>query len=618
LFLIHVQKAEFRIDLHSGSKKRIRKQKALFNLIKFCFDSFKHLTHIERRRASWTVFSLIFLSLLDLVGIVLLGTVATLTFNIVTGDQSLTRLEVLLQDLVPITVDRISLLGLISAVGVVLLLLKTILQAFFTYRFGKYLAEIESRISAELFNLMIRSDLNIMQTNKFSDYQYALLVGSNRFTTGIVGSVVYFVSDFVTTLLMSLFAIYASPASALSAMAIFILAYFVFNGPINRKANLFGESARQTYLSTTENLLETLQGIRDIRIYDKENERIKNFQVQKLEQSMTNQKTLWLNGLIRYILEVAILIAGSLAAVILIVTTDVKHAITVVTILVVIGFRLIPNIQRLQNSLNSLRLSRAATADLFRFIETFKKIGKQDLLVEKKGELKSISIQDISYSHDDNEVLKGINLIIPSHSLVLLLGESGSGKSTLLDLVSGLTSPTSGKIEFQISNDGLESSIMRIPMSYITQDCALFGSNLSENITLQSKDSKLPVKDLSQIISKLGLEKLAKRSDDFSESDEIRSDKSNVSGGERQRISIARAMFFDRDLVLMDEPTSALDKDNLEKVLNFIRASKGVKTILISTHSEELLELADYVLELSNGNQVFYGSTEKFIEERKK
>lgn len=617
-FGIDIRIAGIRIDLVCESKIRIRRSDTLFNLTNFCFESLKHLTHRERLRAFWTVFSLVFLSLLDLLGIVLLGTVATLTFNIVTGDRSLTRLEVFLQELVPIALDRISLLALVSIVGVVLLLLKTILQAFFTFRFGKYLAEIESRISSDLFTLMIHANLNVLQMNKFSDYQYALLVGSNRFTTGIVGSIVYFISDFITTLLMSFFAIYASPASAFSAMVIFTLAYFVFNGPINRKANLFGEITRKTYLSTTENLLETLQGIRDIRIYDKENERIKLFQMQKLEQSITAQKTLWLNGLIRYILEVAILVAGSLAAVVLIVTTDIKHAITVVTIFVVIGFRLIPNIQRLQNSLNSLRLSRAATVDLFRFIRTFKEMAKQEAPLVKRGELKSISIQDISYSYDDNEVLKGINLIIPSHSVVLLLGESGSGKSTLLDLVSGLTSPTSGKIEFKISADGFESSSTRIPMSYITQECALFGSTLAENITLHSKVSKLPVKDLRQIISKLSLEKLAKRSDDSSESDEIRSDKSNVSGGERQRISIARAMFFDRDLVLMDEPTSALDKDNLEKVLEFIKSSKGTKTILISTHSEELLELSDYVLELSNGIQVFYGPTQTFIEERKK
>ena len=68
----------------------------------------------------------------------------------------------------------------------------------------------------------------------------------------------------------------------------------------------------------------------------------------------------------------------------------------------------------------------------------------------------------------------------------------------------------------------------------------------------------------------------------------------------------------------MDEPTSALDKDNLEKVLEFIKSAKGTKTILISTHSEELLELSDYVLELSNGIQVFYGPTQTFIEERRK
>lgn len=589
---------------------------SLLNLVKYCLDSSKYMTLSEKRYAFWTVFALVFLSVLDLIGIILLGTVATLTFNIVTGDDSPTRFELLLQDHLPLSLDRISLLGAISAVAVTLLLLRTILQAFFTFKFGLYLASIESRISSRLFELMIKSDIKVLQSNKFSDYQYALLVGSNRFTTGVIGSIVYFTSDLLAALLMAGLAFYASPASTLAAMLIFTFAYFMFNGPINRRANLFGETARRTYLATTENIMESLQGIRDIRIYQKEDLYIDKFHSQKYEQSITHQKTLWLNGLIRYILEIAILLAGTLAAAVLILTTDVKHAITVVTILIVIGFRLIPNIQRLQNSLNSLRLSRASTADLFSFIDVFEGQTSKDYPDFEKVNFTELEVRNLSYSYGNHEVLRDINLVIPQFSTVLLVGESGSGKSTLLDLISGLTSPTLGKIEFKFTTHGKAETAARFPLSYITQDCALLGSTLFENISLEESTRMNNSTVLSKIVSSLNLEKLMLRGDKSVVSDDIRSDKSNISGGERQRVSIARAMYFDRDIILMDEPTSALDRENLEKVLEFVQKSKGNKTILISTHSDDLLELADYVLELSDGNQIFFGTPKQFLESR--
>lgn len=596
----------------------LKRCEILRNLISFCIESLRHLTRHEKKYAFGTALSLILLSLLDLVGIILLGTVAALTFNLVTGDSSLTRLEVFLQQLFPISLDRISLLGFISVVAVVLLLLKTLLQALFSFKFGMFLASVESRISSQLFELMLRSNLRTLQANKFSDYQYALLVGANRFTTGIVGSVVYFSSDLATAILMSIFAVYASPAAAFSAMAVFTFAYFVFNGPINRKAYLYGESARKTHLLTTENILESLQGIREIRIYQKESGYINLFKKQKREQSMTNQKTLWLNGLIRYILEVAILLAGSVAALVLIITADIRQAITVVTIFLVIGFRLIPNIQRLQNSLNSLRLSRAATADLFRFIDDFEQLESTELFIEKAGVFEKLLIEKVHYAHGDNQTLTNINLQVPKLSVTLIMGESGSGKSTLLDLISGLTVPTSGSISYYLTNDQeTNKSITRFPMSYITQECALMGSNLIENITLENSEKILNQSSLNQIVSSLGLDKLSLRSLSVDGNDEIRSDRTNISGGERQRISIARAMYFDREIVLMDEPTSALDKDNLEKVYDYIRSIKGKKTVIISTHSEELLEFADYVLELSNGHQTFFGPVAAFVKEKR-
>jgi HlyD family secretion protein len=561
---------------------------------------------------------LIFLSFLDLLGIVLLGTVATLTFNVVTGDNSLTRLEVLLIKIAPIGLDRTSLLVYISCMAVVLLLLKTLLQALFSFRFGKFLSGIEHRVASRLYELMMKSELSLIQAHKFSDYQYALLIGSNRLTTGVIGSSVYFVSDLVTTFLMALRAIYASPTSALTAIAVFLLAYFIFNGPINRRAFLVGENARRSYLSTSEAIAESLLGLRELRVYQKEKQYIELFKVHKIDHSLTNQKTLWLNGLIRYILEISILLAGTFAAIILILTTDVKHAVTVVTVFIVIGFRLIPNIQRLQNSLNSLRVSRAATADLFKFITFFESGKPQEDMNQVQGKFEELRIENVDYSHGHFQTLTNVNLILPKNSILLILGESGAGKSTLLDLISGLISPTHGSISFEVADDlGNIQTASHVSKSYITQDSALIGDNIANNITLDISGKEINEKQLEEIISNLGLEKISTRQGAASGGYELRSDKTNISGGERQRISIARAIYFDSDLVLMDEPTSALDKENLDRVLGYIRSIKNTKTIIISTHSDELLEIADFVLELSNGKQTFFGSAEAFQKERK-
>jgi ABC-type transport system involved in cytochrome bd biosynthesis fused ATPase/permease subunit len=95
---------------------------------------------------------------------------------------------------------------------------------------------------------------------------------------------------------------------------------------------------------------------------------------------------------------------------------------------------------------------------------------------------------------------------------------------------------------------------------------------------------------------------------------EIRTDSTNISGGERQRISIARAKYFDTDIVILDEPTSALDSENESRVLGYLRDIWHKKTVLVVTHSREVLKVADYVVYLNEGEMLFFGSVSDFGE----
>lgn len=567
----------------------------------------------DRNKVMRTVPILITLSLLDLLGVVLLGTVATLTFNVISADNKPSRLELVFQGVLPHETSRTNLILILSVISICLLTSKTMLQSFFGYRMAKFLARLEADIASRLYNSVINAKISEVNQNKYSDYQYALMVGVNRYVVGIIGSLILFVSDLFATALMLIFGFYASPLSATIALAVFVGTYFAFNGPINSRAKRYGEISYSAHLNISEDLLESLRGIREIKAYSKEEMYKIQFRKEKITSSLINQKIVWLNGLIRYLLELAILLAGSLITIGLIITTDLKHAITVTAVFIVIGFRLIPNIQRLQNSINSLRISNEATKSLFIFLEEFdgQATAQPDKPEKEQDALQNISVKEVFYSFKDGSyVLNNISFELMAKQTLAIMGSSGSGKSTLIDLLTGLYDPTIGSIKFSSLPNGGEYKPSSFPISYITQSCALFGKNLHQNISLTQEINQAEKEKIDVIIESLNLSDFVNSID--GESREIRADSTNISGGERQRISIARAKYFDTDIVILDEPTSALDAENEERVIEYLKEISQEKTVIFVTHSRELLEIADSVLYLENGEMLFFGTVLEF------
>lgn len=582
----------------------------LIDLVK---KALKYLPKSDRKKLLRIVPIFVSLSLLDLLGVVLLGTVATLTFNVISNDNKPTRLELIFQSLLPHEMSRTSLILTLSIIAVCLLTSKTIVQAFFAYRFAKFQARLETEIASTLYNSMLCASVLKVNQNKYSDYQYSLMVGANRYVAGIIGSTILFVSDLFTTLLMLMFAFYASPLSATIILAVFATTYFAFNGPINSRAKRYGRLSYLSHRNIGEDLLESLRGIKEIKAYSKEEMYKELFRKEKTSSSLINQKIVWLNSLIRYFLEISILLSGSLITVGLIITSDLKHAITVSAIFIAIGFRLIPNIQRLQNSINSLRISSESTKTLFLFLEQFKNQSKvhQPRIDTSFVELEAISVKNLFFSYvDGTHVLKDISFEHKANQTLAIIGDSGSGKSTLIDLISGLYDQTSGSIKFLSLPDKSENRAGSFPISYITQYCALFGKNLYQNISL-TQELTFGEKDrIDGIIESLNLNEFVNL--DTGGSREIRADSTNVSGGERQRISIARAKFFDTDIVILDEPTSALDIDNEKKVIEYLSDISHRKTVIVVTHSRDLLEIADAVLYLDGGSLLFFGTVSEY------
>lgn len=210
-----------------------------------------------------------------------------------------------------------------------------------------------------------------------------------------------------------------------------------------------------------------------------------------------------------------------------------------------------------------------------------------------------IEVKEIKKSYGINEsrvkVLRGINFGIKDGDFVVILGASGSGKSTLLNVISGLERPDSGKVlydkmDIASLSDKALTEFRKANVGFIFQQYYLL-PNMSVDKNVKMGADLAGNKDYKAIIQAVGLgEKLHKYPNE-------------LSGGEQQRVSVARALAKNPKVLLLDEPTGALDEDTGRQVLDYIcRLQKEYGfTIVMVTHNLNIAEMANTVIKMRNG-----------------
>jgi putative ABC transport system ATP-binding protein len=211
-----------------------------------------------------------------------------------------------------------------------------------------------------------------------------------------------------------------------------------------------------------------------------------------------------------------------------------------------------------------------------------------------------IVLTDVSKIYKSGEVetaaLKNINLTIEDGEFVVILGPSGSGKSTLLNVISGLDTVTSGKIMFRdetltdLSEDEM-TEFRREHLGFIFQQYNLL-QNLTvyENVQIGSDIGKNPL-DIDELLGKVGLAAARNKYPH------------QLSGGEQQRVSVARSLAKNPDIIFCDEPTGSLDEYNSKQVLQVIQELNNEyrKTVVVITHNIGIAKMADKVIRMNSG-----------------
>ncbi|WP_314792834.1 ABC transporter ATP-binding protein [Gemella sanguinis] len=222
-----------------------------------------------------------------------------------------------------------------------------------------------------------------------------------------------------------------------------------------------------------------------------------------------------------------------------------------------------------------------------------------------------IIAKDIKKKYNDQEVLRGIDLKIDKNEFVVILGASGSGKSTLLNILSGLEKADSGEVVYdnESISDYSEKQLTKFrkdKIGFVFQQYYLL-NNLTVEQNVKVGANLANNKEYVDIIKELGLE------------DRLSKYPNELSGGEQQRVSIARALAKKPTVLFLDEPTGALDEETGRKILEYLLKLKDNSyfTMIMVTHNENIAELANKIIHVGSGRvtSIEENRTPKSVEE---
>lgn len=224
-----------------------------------------------------------------------------------------------------------------------------------------------------------------------------------------------------------------------------------------------------------------------------------------------------------------------------------------------------------------------------------------------------IEMQDVMFSYNNQSILKGVSMSFRPGEITAIVGKSGAGKSTIVKILLGLYRVEKGKFLWNgIDVNRINGNTMRSLISYIPQDAPLFHRTLRENILYEAPEG-MSEEDVHKVIARAGLKKLQER---FEQQEEVLGLETSVSGGERQRINLARALLKNGSVYIFDEATSALDTETEKVIQQTLRDLSKTKAVIVISHRLSSVRQADKIYVLDEGRVQEDGSHEELMKKK--
>jgi ABC-type multidrug transport system fused ATPase/permease subunit len=492
---------------------------------------------------------------------------------------------------------------LILFIFIFLFFIKNTIIIIFNYFFINFFQKTNTRISKDLFNLYLNQEY--ISFLKFSSENFLQKVTNdvNNLNTWLI-SFINFSTEIIFILGISILLLIVNYKIFLFLFFIFLIVILFYVFFFKNRIRSWADNYRKSTGRTQDLVIEGLKGFKDLIIYNQNSVFINNFSHNINLSNFSLSRISFLNNVQKYWLEIIGVLAIAMALLYFILTdSDISRLIPVFGLFVIVTFRLLSSFSRIILHGQSLKF----------YFPSFKAVNNEFQRLNYKKHLnldnsfafnKIIEIKNVSflYSNSQNKILDNINFKFTKNQCVGIIGKNGSGKSTFLNLLAGLIEPSHGQIIIDNNYNLYPNRIKWIEkLSYVQQNIFLLDASIKENIILESSDSKVNFYQYDKVINVLKLEDYFKDHPDGLNT-KIGVDGISLSGGQKQLISLARALYKNGDILILDEPTSALDKIKIKLFRELILTLKKTKTIFFVTHNKDDFDDSfDQLIEIKSG-----------------
>jgi len=573
---------------------------------------FKIATNKQKNKLFFILFLIIVSMLLETLSIGIIIPFLSLSTN-QSLDPNIEKLVQLAENLIPLDVPTILIISLLF-----IFLLKNIYLIF------------NHRVQSKFFET-IKLDLSKRLFNKYLEEDYSFYLGRNtsillRNITTEIGSFVQYVASalvllaeivvFIGIVSLLLFVDFQTTIMVALLASIFGLLIITIN---KRRLSSLGKERIVVDGRINKYFIQGLSAVKEVKLLQVSKSLFESASESLKRSSEINFHFRFLNGIVKYLFEILIVILFSTLVIVLIsYEFSYEYIIKTVGLFGIASFRILPAVSRISISLQEIKFREFNIKNIYNEIKTNNNQKEIEINFKENKEInnrlkfeKDIKITNLSFSYPNrkNPVLNNISLTIKKNQFIGIVGKSGSGKTTLVNLLIGLLKSKAISCDNVSILENL--NLWQKNIGYVAQDTFLIDDSIKRNIAFGHVDSKIDNRKVLNSIEKAQLSNFIKTLPNDLET--VVGEKGvEISGGQKQRLGIARALYNDPGVLIFDESTSSLDEATERKFLQSINKIKNDKTVIFVTHRKSVLNDCDKIFCLDAGNITFSGTPAEF------
>jgi ATP-binding cassette subfamily C protein len=569
-------------------------------------------------RRTWLVLTTFraFSSLLDLAGILAVGFIVASTAVFLTSGSDPGRLLVL--GGVSLPAVNIQTLPWVSGGVLALFLSKALLSILLMRQSAIFVAAIEARAAMKITEISLGEDLGRAREKSREEVLFAVQFGAPSAFSGLFNQLGTIVAEGSLFFVVVIGFLLIDPWITLVAIGYFVLIALLiqfFVGTLMRKA---GEDTANGTLNANSLVSDLFAVFREVSVLRK-----RHFYVEKVHEyrslaSSGAASQYFLSGMPRYILESALLIGVAVFAVFLAAAGDLVDSAATLGVFLSGGFRLTAAMLPLQSALLTIKavlpaasaaheILEKATQDKSSAIPPAEPFQTKQKPESSVGAAIGVNIRGVSFNYPNRETpaLENVDMRISPGSQVAVIGPSGSGKSTIADIICGLMDPDKGEVELYFPT-GHSPQVTSPSVSYVPQKPGLVSGTIAQNVALGLENLEINRDLVLDCLDRAHLMEVVSRLPSGIDSD-LGKLQDSLSGGQSQRLGLARALYTSPGLLIMDEATSALDGESESEIARVLDGLRGSVTVVLIAHRLNTIQHADKVFLMQDGRVIDHG-----------